>query len=1694
MTKKLFRMIVSLIFAMSSIHITGIKAKEIRYKIYPSPHDISYQDKLLQLSDMVNVIYSEGIDKYTKAKAKEVLTILHKSLVETKELSSTHTNLLIGIKGKDDVVNKYFKEKALLDEDILAKNDGHLISIKDNVIAILGKDTDAAFRGLTTLKHIANQINGKEIQNLVIKDYADIKGRGFIEGYYGNPWSNADRADLMMFGGEYKCNQYIYAPKDDPKHNGHWRELYTEKELQEISKLAEAGNVSKCYYVYALHTFMNNPIRFDSNYEADLNIIKTKFEQLMKVGVKQFAILADDANAPKEGSYVRLMSDLTKWLEEKKASYEGLKTDTIFCPNDYMGWGNSAQIKGLKQLPDSVSIIQTGGQVWGHVGRDFNDAFYRNVGRPAYMWINWPCSDNTKDSLIMGGAEKVLHAGVDPKTVEGIVLNPMQQSEPSKQAIFTNADYAWHIWEKDAYYKQVWQDSFAYVDHGTAQNTAASDALREMSKHMMNSAKLYNEESLDLKNKLAAFKLKLEAGNNVTLQAKELINEFTKLKAAAETYKASGRERLKKQIIYWLDCFEDTSTAIMYYLKTAISIDAKLSNNEIWTQFAKAQEYNNKSKTHTFNYIDHDEHAVVGRKYITPFMHSLDSILATKMESIVDPSKQIISVISNRDDIPSGNKKNILDNKESTEIIYKDPASIAKGTYIGILYTNPIDIENVTFKLGRNGNLRDTFAKAKVEYSKDGQNWLALEKEYDQPEKIVLRDLKLKNVKGIRVIASQEKNNTWLGIRDIIVNQQEEEVDKATITLNKVEVKAQSLANINDGDDSTYAHFAEHPYKQGDKGDYIPVDATVTLNFNKEKELTNIHFVQDSGTDKIKQFVFEYSVDGNNWQLIKKYENGESKIDLDLQAQKIKAKAIRVRNTALNMQADGKSGYWWKLYEFTEGQKVQTNLSPRVIHTNRWTVYRGKDADLLDNNENTALDFNAQPTIQAGDYIGLDLGKVIQVGKVHIVVGGNRSAGDKFDKYALEYSEDNQIWKTYKTYNGKPNQKDYIDEDLNGIKARYVRLVNQASKPVWVIFSDFIVKEYNADGDYSKKGVFTNTKLDLKADVKLAIATLKKVENITLQKDEYIGLDLSRIKDIRKVIALYNNKELSIEYSLNDYDWQKLDLNKAFNARYIRIINKTAKEQKVSINKFSIESYEVKEPSLKESTIGINSSWGVSEDSRYNKAAFDGDVDTTTEFADFVTKGQYITYDLGQMRTIRKLELFAQDSAVNYIRDADIFISENGKDYQKVMSIGDGKENTNDAHVKCIDSDAGYKASSKYPNKVSISANISPTKARYLKIVMTADARTRAVLFNEIMINDGEYVPMINDPTFNSNVVEKRGHNPQKMFDGNLTTSYLPDTDKAGSITYTLSEKLQVKRFNIVQKSNISNALVEVEVEEHNQRHFVPIGRLSSSLNELYVPYDRVFNLRISWLDKKVPEISEIVQLSDRKYGMNKDVLKKYLDELNVIQEDYTEDSYNYFKNVKDAAYAAVNSDHDIEQNYLKVRDAYNSLKHKTATLLSVHGEKYILKTGVDFIMRSSSKIENFIKLLVDDKEVDRQNYTLKSGSTIVSLKASYLNTLGVGKHTVTIVSKDGNVSASVEILANNQPNPNPRVEPNPSSNNHDNSHVSTNHRLNNNHQTDREQVANTSDKINLYLYASILATTIALVMISLKKRKISRN
>ncbi len=485
--KKALTVVLTLTMTFSSlVMLNTVSAEETtttNYTIYPTPHEVVYGNGNFAISDDVNVVYDGAIDSYTKNHTVDVLELLDKTNTVGNAIDGSKTNLIVGVYNSNDYVDKYFKDNALIeDENLFTKYDSYILSINDGVIAVLGKDTDAAFHGVTSLKHIFTQVKDNNILNLKINDYAEIKSRGFIEGYYGNPWSNDDRADLMTFGGDYKLNQYIYAPKDDPKHNKQWRSMYTDEELEGIARLAEAGNQSKCYYVYALHPFMANGFRFntDANYNEDLNVIKTKFEQLMNAGVRQFSILADDAAEPVGGdaSYVRLMTDLTNWLIEKQTTVEGLKIDMTFCPANY--YGNGLGLTSLKGMPDTVSIIQTGGQVWGSTNSTFLNNFNNSMGTAPFMWINWPCSDNTKDGLIMGGATRFLIPGADPAKMKGIVLNPMQQSEPSKHGIFANADYAWNIWEDASDYDKVWHDSFNYIDHGTIYDTPASIAYKEL--------------------------------------------------------------------------------------------------------------------------------------------------------------------------------------------------------------------------------------------------------------------------------------------------------------------------------------------------------------------------------------------------------------------------------------------------------------------------------------------------------------------------------------------------------------------------------------------------------------------------------------------------------------------------------------------------------------------------------------------------------------------------------------------------------------------------------------------------------------------------------------------------------------------------------------------------------------------------------------------------------------------------------------------------------------------------------------------------------------------------------------------------------------------------------------------------------------------------------------------------------------
>ena len=73
-------------------------------------------------------------------------------------------------------------------------------------------------------------------------------------------------------------------------------------------------------------------------------------------------------------------------------------------------------------------------------------------------------------------------------------------------------------------------------------------------------------------------------------------------------------------------------------------------------------------------------------------------------------------------------------------------------------------------------------------------------------------------------------------------------------------------------------------------------------------------------------------------------------------------------------------------------------------------------------------------------------------------------------------------------------------------------------------------------------------------------------------------------------------------------------------------------------------------------------------------------------------------------------------------------------------------------------------------------------------------------------------------------------------------------------------------------------------------------------------------------------------------------------------------------------------------------------------------------KDGLSFT--SNATFADFQKVQVDGKDLDASNYTVKEGSTIVTLKAEYLETLSVGKHTLAIVSDTGTATTEFTIKA----------------------------------------------------------------------------
>ncbi|MBQ5663842.1 MAG: beta-N-acetylglucosaminidase domain-containing protein, partial [Bacteroidaceae bacterium] len=157
-------------------------------------------------------------------------------------IAGKDVTLIIGERG-DKAVKKY---SSLIPQ----QSEGYYISITPKEVVIAGNDERGTYYGVQTFLQIAS---AEEVMCVTITDYPDIKTRGMVEGYYGNPYSEEDRKSMFDFFGKQKMNTYIYGPKDDIYHRAKWREEYPVAEAEKLKEYVEVAKSNKVNFVWAIH-------------------------------------------------------------------------------------------------------------------------------------------------------------------------------------------------------------------------------------------------------------------------------------------------------------------------------------------------------------------------------------------------------------------------------------------------------------------------------------------------------------------------------------------------------------------------------------------------------------------------------------------------------------------------------------------------------------------------------------------------------------------------------------------------------------------------------------------------------------------------------------------------------------------------------------------------------------------------------------------------------------------------------------------------------------------------------------------------------------------------------------------------------------------------------------------------------------------------------------------------------------------------------------------------------------------------------------------------------------------------------------------------------------------------------------------------------------------------------------------------
>lgn len=281
------------------------------------------------------------------------------------------------------------------------------------------------------------------------EDYPLFAKRGYIEGFYGNPWSHKNRRMMLELMSFYGMNTYYYAPKDDPYHRDKWDELYPEKELSQLSELSDFCKEKFVDFHFCIAPGLS--MRYSS--EEDFGKLVCKANQLYGIGIRNFGLLLDDIpeNLYFEQDKVAFDGEAVNahvYLSNKFYDYlKQLNPDCklTVCPLQYHGKGDEYYISKLGQgLSGGINIFWTGKNICSQEITVREAVIFENsTNRKPLYWDNFPVNDaEMQNEMHIGyidGRERDLY-----RYSEGVISNTMEYCLSSRIPLLTVCDYLWN--------------------------------------------------------------------------------------------------------------------------------------------------------------------------------------------------------------------------------------------------------------------------------------------------------------------------------------------------------------------------------------------------------------------------------------------------------------------------------------------------------------------------------------------------------------------------------------------------------------------------------------------------------------------------------------------------------------------------------------------------------------------------------------------------------------------------------------------------------------------------------------------------------------------------------------------------------------------------------------------------------------------------------------------------------------------------------------------------------------------------------------------------------------------------------------------------------------------------------------------------------------------------------------------------